>query len=1268
MLALVLVTLALAVQFERHRHAQVLDRNLAAAALYARAFEDHLSQAFSIVDMTLVNAAEAAPTRTTTTGAPTGFRAILRQVPYLRSLALVDASGRIVASTQQRSEGRQVSLAGFLPDGVDSASETRVGPPWLGNGFDTGRPATPEQPAAANDSVFVPVARDVALADGRRVTLLADVDTDYFLSHYRRVLDPAVAAVEWLRSDGTLLVSTDPGRRPGQGQAAELADWRLAQGKSGRFEQRLEDGRPVLSAYFASNTHPFVIGVHFDRERALAQWRDEATTTAVVTLAVLLAAMALATWYGIHLDRTRRWRAAASAALRASDAQYQATFEHVAVGVAHANRDGRFLRCNPHLCDMLGYSAAELTGRTISDITHPEDLAEDLVLRQRLLTAELASYRFEKRYVCKSGAPLWVRVTASVVRDASGAVDYRVAVIEDIRARKQAEQALLEATQFVQGVKDSVLDHMAVLDRNGIIVSVNAAWQRFAAQNGAAAGSPAGAIGVGADYLAVCRAAQGPNSEEAAAAAHGIAAVLVGEQALFALEYACHGPTQQRWFHMNVTPLRGGAGGAVIVHSDITRRRRDEDALRDMNAGLEDRVRARTAELNLAREHAEQANRAKSAFLATMSHEIRTPMNGVVGMIDVLQQSRLKSSQLDIVRTVRESADALLAIVDDVLDFSKIEAGQFQIDNEPFDVAATVESVCDTLGALAARNGQEFGLFVEPAIPARLLGDAARLRQVLLNLVGNAIKFSGSQETPGRISVRVTLAERGLHHRVLEFVVADNGIGMDEQTQSGLFTPFTQADAGTTRRFGGTGLGLSISHRLVEMMGGQIAVTSKLGQGATFTVRLPFAWASAGPDGDADAPGLAGLRCLVMGGRPGPADDLAVYLTSSGAAVHRVPDAAAGREWLRRCPPGLAIGIIATAGDASAQTLADWRSVCNPRRNVQARFVAVQRGRHSAPSEPADDLVVLQGNALARRIFVQAVAAAAGRRAADPPRAPVLPVDTMPAPLSHEDAVSQGRLILVAEDNEINQKVLSTQLALLGFSAHVTSNGREALQATRQGDYPLLITDLHMPQMDGYELTRAIRASEGAGRRLPIVALTANALKGEAARCREVGMDDYMTKPVQLADLKAMLARWLPDAAAATLADPTPLADQPAPPASPAATPTPALVIDVSVLKALVGDDPQVIDEFLREFRASAREAAQQMRTACQGREAGMVRLVAHTLKSSARSVGALALGEVCALMEQAAQAGDIDAITALWPRFEAHVAAVDAFLGAAPQ
>jgi len=716
---------------------------------------------------------------------------------------------------------------------------------------------------------------------------------------------------------------------------------------------------------------------------------------------------------------------------------------------------------------------------------------------------------------------------------------------------------------------------------------------------------------------------------------------------------------ETRWISDTTILFRDASGKLLSydgVIKDITEIKLAQLALRQLNEELEEKVAARTTDLEHARFEAEQANQAKSSFLATMSHEIRTPMNGVVGMIDVLQQSNLNGSQMETANIIHDSAFALLTIIDDILDFSKIEAGKLQIDYAPMGVAEAVEGVCETLIPLALKKGVELTLFTDPAIPSQVMGDTGRLRQILVNLANNAIKFSSGQQRQGKISVRAELVESTPEQATLEFRITDNGIGIDEATQARLFTPFTQADTSTTRTYGGTGLGLVIARQLANVMGGEISLHSEPGKGSMFSVRLPFALLPEQTVTNVAPSLIAELPCLVVGGSESLADDLAVYLVHDGAVVERAADIAAARQWVAGRTPGLCVVIIDTAD--VKPPLDDLRAAARAQSGLDVRFVVIGRGGRRQCQVVAADHVALDAEVMHHRAFLEAVAIAAGRAKQPEREAPSGDIKAAPASLSHEEARRGGSLILVAEDNEINQKVILQQLMLLGRTADVANNGREALELWQSGDYAMLFADLHMPEMDGYELTAAIRAAEEKGAvgadkpRMPIIAFTANALKGEADHCRDIGMDDYLSKPVQLVNLRAMLKKWMP------VVDSDPILDETA-----SITDSSSLPVDVNVLKALVGDDEAMIREFLHDFRLSVASIAVELRTACAAARTAAAGALAHKLKSSSRSVGALALGELCAAMEKAGKAGDAETLAVLLPRFEQELASVEGFL-----
>jgi len=654
--------------------------------------------------------------------------------------------------------------------------------------------------------------------------------------------------------------------------------------------------------------------------------------------------------------------------------------------------------------------------------------------------------------------------------------------------------------------------------------------------------------------------------------------------------------------------------------------------LRDRNRLIEELTRARS--------DAEQANRAKSAFLATMSHEIRTPMNGVMGMIEVLGHSRLSEHQADLVRTIRESAGTLLVIIDDILDFSKIEAGRLEFELQPLSIGDLVEGLCNSMVSVASGKDVDLDVFVSPDVPDYVLSDDVRLRQVIYNLVGNAIKFSaGRPEKRGHVYVRVDV--RNSSPLRLAFRIEDNGIGIPAEALKDLFTPFTQAEISTTRLFGGTGLGLAICKRLADLMNGEIEVTSTPGVGSAFTVCLPFELA---PEARRRSrPDIAGCNCILIDDGAINTDDLRAYLDCAGVNLQIVSSVEEARQAaLHRGTVVVVQG--ATCEDFSEDSL--HRAFAGA---PDARHLVIMRHPQQHVRVQPPDIVIIDGDALRRDVLLRAIAVAAGF--ASPEMVQDSPQQSFPEqaePPSVADARIAGTLILIAEDDETNQKVILRQLALLGYAAEVAANGKEALRLWRDGKYALLLTDLHMPEMDGYTLASTIRLEEESGDRMPILALTANALHGEANRARMAGMDEYLTKPVKLDLLKSALDRWMP----------APPAVAPEPSTSAPADSVDG-VLDIEVLKSLIGSEESVVREFLEHFLLAARAAAGEIRDACNRDDYRKVGAVAHRLKSSSRSVGAVSLGDLCAELENAGKAEHGNTVEQCKARVETAIAAV---------
>ena len=628
---------------------------------------------------------------------------------------------------------------------------------------------------------------------------------------------------------------------------------------------------------------------------------------------------------------------------------------------------------------------------------------------------------------------------------------------------------------------------------------------------------------------------------------------------------------------------------------------------------------------------AQSANLAKSSFLAAMSHEIRTPMNGVVGMVEVLINESPHTQQAISLQIVLDSASSLLGIIDDILDFSKIEAGYLSLENTDEILADVIESVVRSIVPHALGKNVNISLYVDPALPTSVSVDAVRLRQILNNLIGNAIKFSGSVVgSQGKVDVRATLCAKEPHSLKLD--VIDDGIGIEASAIDQIFDHFVQAESSTTRRFGGSGLGLAICKRLIKLMDGEISVASEPGKGSVFTVTLPLAAPEVALAKQYDD--LSGIYCEIISNTTFCANDVQSYIIASGATVSvKSPSEISQAAYNHDLQPLVLLGTEADVRSAVSNRYKD-----HPRlgcivlyRNVGgiasiSRHIEIPLPSENSGNGPTNSTSVpLDG--IRRSDLIAATAYASGKSLQSSiswKSSSSSDVGTSSLDLSKEEISNYS--LLVAEDDPINQKVLQKQLSLLGFSAEFASNGHEALILWRSKPFNALITDLHMPVLDGYQLTNAIREEESDSERIPIIALTANANREDIERARLAGIDQYLTKPIRLALLKQALEKIVVDSLSHV--ETAEIQVEPAQPVD--------VLFDPDTLHSLLGDDQEEIAEFLAQFIAQLDVEKNALLPSITSNDKETVRAIAHRYTSSSRSVGANKLGAVFSELEEA--------------------------------
>jgi two-component system, sensor histidine kinase and response regulator len=913
---------------------------------------------------------------------------------------------------------------------------------------------------------------------------------------------------------------------------------------------------------------------------------------------------------GAELDAERQ----ATMRLRASEAQYRQLVESADDLIYRTDAEGRFTYLNPAVAEALGAEESMLLDTGFREWIRPDYREQARQFYEDQRVQGIPNTYCEFPMVSRAGEEVWLGQRVQLALE-DGAFAGFLAVARNITERKRAEQALEREREQLRQIVTHAPVAMAMLDREGRHVAHSTRWLRY--------------VGV-REPSVVGRTLRELWPDMPERYDRILARAFAGEVVSEAEDALERADGSKVWLRWSVHPWRdvgGEVAGVVLAAQSI-------DLL----------VRARQAAL--------QASRLKSDFLANMSHEIRTPMNGVIGMARLLLDTDLTPEQREYAEIIDGSGRVLLEIINDILDFSKIEAGRIDLDVVDFDLRRAVREVLGSFAEAAQARGLELLCLIRHDVPSALRGDPGRLRQVITNLVGNAVKFTER----GEVVLRVTITESDETAATVRFEVRDTGIGIAPEVKPRLFESFVQADTSTTRRFGGTGLGLAISKRLVELMGGGIGFESQPGRGSTFWFSARFERQAVEPAAPPAPPArLLGRRVLVVDDNATNRQILRQQLGHWGLRVAAVESGSRALAVLREGADsgrGFDLAILdmkmpgmdglslarAIVGDDALGTvrLVLLTSVGQRGHGVEASRIGIS----AYLTKPVDEADLYD-------CLVEVFAPSRARRVS-----PLVTRHTL-----RERHPPGGARILVAEDNEVNQKVAVRLLEKLGYRVEVAENGRQAVEACRRSRYDAVLMDGQMPGLDGFEATRQIRELEGEARRTPIIAMTASAMKGDRERHLEAGMDDYVTKPVTPETLGAALRRWVKAPSAAPERAPGPGA------------PTANEPLDEVIVQSLlsVDADGTLIDEVVSTFLRLAPLRLGELRKAAAGRAPALER-AAHSFLGSCANLGCRRMAEICARLETLGRAGSTEGAPELVRALEEELTVVRPLLEALPQ